>query len=88
MIIGDIESQSVVTPRTIQETKKDGTVVTKKVWEPLHTPTERSTSEEFYTVENQNEYPEYEYEPADIPTQPDATNKNVVCTTLVLDLVY
>jgi hypothetical protein len=36
MIIGDVDSAQVVTPKTIQQTKKDGTVVTKQVWQPLY----------------------------------------------------
>ena len=38
MIVGEADAAQVVRPRTIYETKKDGSVVNKTIWEPLYTP--------------------------------------------------
>ena len=68
MIIGDNDSATVVTPKTVQATKKDGTVVTKTVWESLHASTERTDS--FHKVAENYEPPSFEYEPVDNTTPP------------------
>ena len=62
MIIGDNDSATVVTPKTVQATKKDGTVVTKTVWESLHASTERTDS--YLKVAENYEPPSFEYKPA------------------------
>jgi hypothetical protein len=71
MIIGDVDSAHVVTPKTIHVTKKDGTVVTKHVWEPLYPHVSN--------VEKPSERPEMSFgydagEPPDIGSpQPERT---------------
>ena len=38
LIIGEIDTAELVTPKTVYETKKDGKVVAKQVWQSLDTP--------------------------------------------------
>lgn len=68
MIIGDNDSATVVTPKIVQATKKDGTLVTKIVWESLHASTERTDS--YLKVAENYEPPSFEYEPVDNTTPP------------------
>ena len=71
MVDGEVESALVVTPKTINETKKDGTTVKKKVWVSLGMPSSSST-----TVENHPQSPIMDYEPVDIGSpQPEKRNK-------------
>jgi hypothetical protein len=70
MIVGDVESAQVVTPKTIYETKSDGTLATKQVWESLeeHVPDKP-------VVESHSEIPSLTYEPVDDnpSPQPEST---------------
>jgi hypothetical protein len=61
MVDGEVESAQVVTPKTINETLKDGTTVKKKVWVSLDTPCSSKT-----TVENRPQSPTMDYDPVDI----------------------
>lgn len=74
MIIGDVDSAQVVTPKTIHETQKDGTVVTKQVWEPLyphHSNVEKASDREMTFGYDPGE-------PPDIPTpQPETSTYRV-----------
>lgn len=70
MIVGDIDSAQVVTPKTIYETKKDGTVISKQVWESLEAPRKPAQTPSAPEAQaagdnlNWNEMPEMEeYEP-------------------------
>lgn len=60
MVDGDVSSTKVVTFKTITETRKDGTMVTKRVLVSLDTPNNVSTiddipAEEFsYNYESEN----------------------------------
>src|SRR5271168_4246591 len=38
MIVGEVDSAQVVTPKTIYKTKKDGTVMSTQIWESLDPP--------------------------------------------------
>lgn len=42
---GDVRLAEAVTPKTITETKNDGSIVTKKVWISLDTPSTNLTAE-------------------------------------------
>jgi len=70
LIVGDVESAQVVTPKTIYETKSDGTLATKQVWESLeeHVPDKP-------VVESHSEIPSLTYEPVDDnpSPQPEST---------------
>ena len=46
LIVGDIDTAYLVTPTTINETKKDGTVVTKQTWKSLDNPITPNTAVE------------------------------------------
>jgi hypothetical protein len=69
MIIGEIESAQVVTPKTIYETKEDGTISQKEVWESLD-----ATTSNFLAINDKrnempgNEMPPNDYEPVEIPS--------------------
>jgi hypothetical protein len=72
MIIGTVDSAALVTPKTITETRKDGSVVTKKVWESLNPQTPQLPG----NVEHQKskERPPNEYDPVDISSpQPEGS---------------
>lgn len=72
--VGDIELAKVVTPKTIYETKKDGTVVSKKVWISLDTPTPKIP-----TVEESSglDYGPID-EPFDVSPPPERTHASQV----------
>lgn len=65
MIDGDVESASVVIPKTILHTKMDGTVVTEEVWEALDEPIPKPTA-----VENRPNTSPFIYEPLENPSPP------------------
>lgn len=73
MIDGEIDSALTVTPKTISETKKDGTTVTKQVWVSLDKP--KVTQARITVVEQQADLPALGYDPGDnIPSpQQDGT---------------
>jgi hypothetical protein len=73
MIIGDLESAELVTPKVIFETKKDGTVVSKQVWESLDTPTDSVLESDSYGV-----MPSMDYEPVNNPSPPPETSTSRV----------
>ena len=67
MVDGEIESALVMTPETIYETQRDGTMVAKQVWVSLDTPNPKVTA-----VEKSPEMPALEYEPVDMSSpQPE-----------------
>lgn len=74
--VGDIELAKVVTPKIIYETKKDGTVVSKKVWISLDAPT---PTPKIPTVEESSEM---DYgpidEPFDVSPPPERTHASQV----------
>ena len=72
MIVGDVNSAQVVTPKTIYETKEDGTLTSTEVWQSLDPQTpqvtpvvkERSTFEyEPDELRNPSPPPEGSYKP-------------------------
>ena len=73
LIVGHVDTAQLATPTTINETKKDGTVVSKQVWKSLDTPTEHVP-----TVENLSEIPAMEhdiFDPGDVSSpQPETRN--------------
>jgi len=71
MIIGEIDSAQVVTPKTIYETMEDGTVLEKEVWKSLdETPLNTPAIEDRRNETPVNEMPPNDYEPVDIPSPP------------------
>lgn len=64
MIIGDVDSARVVTPKTIYETKKDGSVVAKEVWGSLYSPAPDLPA----IPDNSKKKTTMEYEAYDIPS--------------------
>ena len=84
MIDGEIDSAPVVMSKTIYETKKDGTTVSKKIWVPLDTP--KSTSS---AVEKPVEMSGFEYEPVDMSTShPESTKTYKVNKCIPLKHYY
>jgi hypothetical protein len=81
LIVGDIDTAALVTPATITETKKDGTVVTKQIWKSLDTPTG-----DLPAVDKSTETPGLEYDPVDpvdvFSPPPETTNTNSVSRPL------
>ena len=70
MIIGEVDSARVVTSKTIYETKKDGSIVSREVWESLHQPTPDFPA-------NVAKPSRVEYEPDDMPfTEQEQSNNN------------
>jgi hypothetical protein len=65
MIDGEIDSALTVTPKTISETKEDGTTVTKQIWVSLDKP--HVTQRRATVVEEQADIPAVGYDPDDIP---------------------
>jgi hypothetical protein len=65
MIIGEGELAAVVTPKTISVTKKDGSLSSTEVWEPLHRPTPLPAN-----YDTSNEIPLMDYEPRNFPSPP------------------
>lgn len=68
MVIGEVDSAQLVTPKTTYVTKKDGTVVPKEIWVSL----DQQTPEDKTDIDKPQETL-FEYsEPADIPSpQPE-----------------
>jgi hypothetical protein len=67
IIDGEVESASTITPKTIFETKEDGTTVAIQAWESLDAPHPQATA-----VDNSTEMPSSSqcYDPIDIPSTP------------------
>ena len=65
MIIGEGGLAAVVKPKTISITKKDGSLSSTEVWEPLHRPTQLPTNDD-----TSNEIPPMDYEPMNFPSPP------------------
>jgi hypothetical protein len=69
MIIGELDSAEVVTPKTIYETMEDGTVLEKEVWKSLHeTPSNTPPIDDRRNETTGNEMPPNDYEPVEIPS--------------------
>jgi hypothetical protein len=67
IIIGDVESAQVVTPKTIYETKRDGSLMQKQVWESLDPNTSVGP-----IVDKGQPFVPFDNEPADFPSpQPE-----------------
>jgi hypothetical protein len=80
MIIGEVESAEVVTPKTVYETKKDGTVRSKQVWEQLD-----PTSTHVTPVVDKRKERAAEYEPDDFRNpspQPEPSHTSPVSVSL------
>lgn len=77
MIDGEVDAAQVVTQRTITETRKDGSVIKKQVWESLDTPVQKPTAVEKVPEIAAMEY-DPGYDPADISQQPERTKKTQV----------
>lgn len=67
---GDVRLATVVTPKTIYKTKKDGSTVAEKVWVSLDTPTPKVTA-----VENLQQIPSSD-EPVDMSSPPPETSRS------------
>jgi hypothetical protein len=66
MVDGDITSAHVVTYKTVTETKRDGTSVTKRVAVSLDTPSNVSTTDETPTNDFFNNYEPDNVSPAPV----------------------
>lgn len=78
MIVGEVDSAQVVTPKTIFVTKKDGRVITKRVWESLDEPAAATLP----TVGFSSELSGMDYEQADIPSPQAGSTTNRVSILL------
>src|SRR5271155_4911178 len=67
MIVGEVDSAQVVTPKTIYKTKKDGTVMSTQIWESLDPP---SSSHVTPAIEKMKERETLNHEPAEFPLPP------------------
>src|SRR5271155_2114267 len=67
MIVGEVDSAQVVTPKTIYKTKKDGTVMSTQIWESLDPP---SSSHVTPAIEKMKERETLNHEPAEFPSPP------------------
>lgn len=83
MIVGDLDSAELVTPKVIFETKRDGTVVSKQVWESLDKPTDSALESE-----SSSAMPYMDYEPVDIPSPPPETSTSRVSKSKLTDLFH
>ena len=72
IIDGEVESASTVTPKTIFETKEDGTTIAIQAWESLDAPNPQGTA-----VDNLTDMPSSSqcYDPIDIPSTPPQPEK-------------
>lgn len=94
MIDGDVDSAQVVTPRTITETKRDGSIIKKQVWESLDTPSPKSSAMENTPEvpamgDEQSHYPAFDpaFDPAN-PSHPPPvrTKKSQVSLKYEIDI--
>jgi hypothetical protein len=92
MIDGEIDSALTVTPKTISETKEDGTTVTKQIWVSLDKP--QVTQRRATVVEEQADIPAVGYDPDDIPSpQQEGTRTyqvriNILSNSNSISLIY
>lgn len=83
MIVGELDSAELVTPKVIFETKKDGTVVSKQIWESLDRPTDSVLESE-----SSSAMPSVDYEPFDIPSPPPDTSTYRVSKSQLTDIYH
>src|ERR1700678_4804748 len=67
MIVDEVDSSHVVTPKTIYKTKKDGTVMSTQIWESLDAP---SSSHVAPAIEKIKERETLNHESAEFPSPP------------------
>jgi hypothetical protein len=65
MIVGEGELAPIVTPKNIIITKKDGSLVSAEVWEPLHRPSQLPAKDD---NSNSNAIPQMDYVPESFPS--------------------
>jgi hypothetical protein len=76
MVVGDADAAPVVRARTIHETKKDGTVVNKKIWEPLYAPTPNvPNASDIPAFSDQMDTPPSFFEPVDNTSAPSGRSQ-------------
>src|ERR1700678_3801310 len=67
MIVGEVDSAQVVTPKTLYKTKKDGMVMSTQIWKSLDPP---SSSHVTPAIEKMKERETLNHEPAEFPSPP------------------
>jgi hypothetical protein len=73
MVDGDTDLAEAVTHKTILETRNDGRTVSKRVWIPIDSPSEKIT-----TVEKPADMPRMDCEPANVSPPPERTHPHRV----------